>query len=142
MKLNNKGFAITAVIYSILILFLMLFLSMIKVMNTERTRLEKVADTLHSGSVNMKEIIVTEGDVTTIKSFTTNYRGKYELTINNNSCFAYLPVYTVISLDGTNLKFTDNNGIDRTTDVNLFGTNCSKQNINSVQVTNVYTTNS
>lgn len=40
MKLNNKGFAITAILYGTLILFLMLMLSMLGILSTYKDRLE------------------------------------------------------------------------------------------------------
>ena len=40
MKLNNKGFAITTILYGTLILFLMLMLSMLEILSSYKDRLE------------------------------------------------------------------------------------------------------
>ena len=51
-RLNNRGFAITAVLYGLLILFLLLFLGMIRILNTERKRMEKISDEIDKSIVN------------------------------------------------------------------------------------------
>ena len=44
MKLNNKGFAITTILYGTLILFLMLLLSMLGILSTYKERLGMLID--------------------------------------------------------------------------------------------------
>lgn len=44
MKLNNKGFAITIVLYGIFVLFLLLLVSMLGIISTYKLRLEKLND--------------------------------------------------------------------------------------------------
>lgn len=42
--MNNKGFAITTILYGILILFLMLLVSMLGILSTYNDRLEKLVE--------------------------------------------------------------------------------------------------
>lgn len=42
--MNNKGFAITTILYGMLILFLMLFLSMLGILSTYKDRLSMLID--------------------------------------------------------------------------------------------------
>ena len=42
--MNNKGFAITTILYGILILFLMLLVSMLGILNTYNDRLEMLIE--------------------------------------------------------------------------------------------------
>ena len=42
--MNNKGFAITTILYGTLIIFLMLMLSMLGILSTYKERLEKLID--------------------------------------------------------------------------------------------------
>ena len=42
--MNNKGFAITTILYGTLILFLMLLLSMLKILSTYSDRLEMLIE--------------------------------------------------------------------------------------------------
>lgn len=44
LRLNNKGFAITTILYGILILFLMLLVSMLGILNTYNDRLEMLIE--------------------------------------------------------------------------------------------------
>ena len=44
MKLNNKGFAISTVLYGTLILFLMLFLSLLGILSQYKSNLEKLVE--------------------------------------------------------------------------------------------------
>ena len=42
--MNNKGFAITTILYGMMVLFLMLFLSMLGILSTYKDRLEMLIE--------------------------------------------------------------------------------------------------
>ena len=44
LRMNNKGFAITTILYGILILFLMLLVSMFRILNTYNDRMEMLIE--------------------------------------------------------------------------------------------------
>ena len=82
-RLNNRGFAITAVLYGLLILFLLLFLGMIRILNTERKRMEKISDEIDKSIVNMEKIdINSSNEISEGGIYVTPYRGKYVFNIN------------------------------------------------------------
>ena len=60
--MNNKGFAITTILYGTLILFLMLFLSMMGILNSFKGNLEKLIDSSNGARdiVTMKRQTVDE----------------------------------------------------------------------------------
>ena len=99
-RLNNRGFAITAVLYGLLILFLLLFLGMIRILNTERKRMAKISDEIDNSIVNMERIDISSdiyyGDI-----YVTPYRGKYVFYINGDTSkeyYMYLPIYSIVSI--------------------------------------------
>ncbi len=145
-RLNNRGFAITAVLYGLLILFLLLFLGMIRILNTERKRMAKISDEIDNSIVNMERIDISSdiyyGDI-----YVTPYRGKYVFTIGTDATeyYMYLPIYSIVSIQNEQIKVTRgvNNGsdvteTDYTSDV-LNGTGINNSNITSITITGVYT---
>lgn len=98
MKLNNKGFAITTILYGMLILFLLLFVSLLGILNQYRKNLEKLIEE-NNGTRSIVTMTVNsenEIPVGTIicdtnketKTCQNNYRrGLYHI---GGSCYKYL----------------------------------------------------
>lgn len=101
-RLNNRGFAITAVLYGLLILFLLLFLGMIRILNTERKRMAKISDEIDNSIVNMERIDISSNNVIYYGDiYVTPYRGKYVFYINGDTSkeyYMYLPIYSIVSI--------------------------------------------
>lgn len=150
-RLNNRGFAITAVLYGLLILFLLLFLGMIRILNTERKRMEKISDEIDKSIVNMDKIdininsdnVISEGGI-----YVTPYRGKYVFKINGDETkeyYMYLPIYSIVSIKDKQIKVTrgvnTGTGITETdyTSKVLNGMGINNSNITSITITGVYT---
>lgn len=148
-RLNNRGFAITAVLYGLLILFLLLFLGMIRILNTERKRMEKISDEIDKSIVNMDKIdinsdnMISEGGI-----YVTPYRGKYVFKINGDETkeyYMYLPIYSIVSIKDKQIKVT--RGVNTGTGVTetdytskvLNGMGINNSNITSITITGVYT---
>lgn len=148
-RLNNRGFAITAVLYGLLILFLLLFLGMIRILNTERKRMEKISDEIDKSIVNMDKIginsdnMISEGGI-----YVTPYRGKYVFKINGDETkeyYMYLPIYSIVSIKDKQIKVT--RGVNTGTSVTetdytskvLNGMGINNSNITSITITGVYT---
>ena len=75
--MNNKGFAITTILYGALILFCMLLLSMLGILASYKCNLEKLIDS-HNGSRDIAKLPVKNvNDISEIKE-----RGLY--CIGNN----------------------------------------------------------
>ena len=84
MKLNNRGFAITSVLYGLLILFVLLTGSYLTLLGTKKSRL----DTIASDIENKYDFNITLPINQTITyPYKAPYTGKY--TFNNN-CIQYL----------------------------------------------------
>ena len=148
-RLNNRGFAITAVLYGLLILFLLLFLGMIRILNKERKRMEKISDEIDKSIVNMDKIginsdnMISEGGI-----YVTPYRGKYVFKINGDETkeyYMYLPIYSIVSIKDKQIKVT--RGVNTGTSVTetdytskvLNGMGINNSNITSITITGVYT---
>lgn len=148
-RLNNRGFAITAVLYGLLILFLLLFLGMIRILNTERKRMEKISDEIDKSIVNMEKIdinsdnVISEGGI-----YVTPYRGKYVFNITGDPSkeyYMYLPIYSIVSIKDKQIKVTrgvkTDTGITETdyTSKVLNGMGINNSDITSITITGVYT---
>lgn len=148
-RLNNRGFAITAVLYGLLILFLLLFLGMIRILNTERKRMEKISDEIDKSIVNMDKIdinsdnMISEGGI-----YVTPYRGKYVFKINGDETkeyYMYLPIYSIVSIKDKQIKVirgvNTGTGVTETdyTSKVLNGMEINNSNITSITITGVYT---
>lgn len=84
MKLNNKGFAITSVLYGLLILFVVMTSSYLTVLSAKKNRLDNITKEIEKKyDFNIKKENLTEsiGD-----TYTAPYTGKY--TFDN--CIMYL----------------------------------------------------
>lgn len=98
MGLNNKGFAITGVLYGLLILFVILVGSYLAIMSSKKNRLDTISDELNEkyGFEKVKQI------QTDAFPYTTEYAGKYTFVMTDSSgkeysCISYLDKDQVIS---------------------------------------------
>lgn len=149
-RLNNRGFAITAVLYGLLILFLLLFLGMIRILNTERKRMEKISDEIDKSIVNMEKIDINSG-ISEGGIYVTPYRGKYVFKINGDETkkyYMYLPIYSIVSISGGKIKVTSGTSQSEIADSGFLangklicdsGTSQSNSGITSITITGVYT---
>lgn len=103
MKLNNKGFAITSVLYGLLILFVSLVGTYLAVLVSKMNRLNNISD-----DINDKYGFNAKLDVNQIiTSYTAKYTGKYVFTINNDlTCISYIAAGTIIDKQFNNITFT------------------------------------
>ena len=91
MKLNNKGFAITSVLYGLLILFVLLVASYLTILTARKNRVDKITSKIENSyyfSHTSNEITIDD-----ISNFKAPYTGKYILNYNeseNDDCYVYL----------------------------------------------------
>ena len=109
-KLNNKGFAITAILYSILILFLLLFLATLKILNTRNDRIEKNYESVMKNFTSSDEVNI---NVDLATGYSTKYRGRYEIKINESTVYTYLPAYTLIVIKEEKLTSVSSGGVEK-----------------------------
>lgn len=149
-RLNNRGFAITAVLYGLLILFLLLFLGMIRILNTERKRMEKISDEIDKSIVNMEKIDINSG-ISEGGIYVTPYRGKYVFKITGDTLkeyYMYLPIYSIVSISGGKIKVISGTSQSEIADSSFLangklicdsGSNQTNSGITSITITGVYT---
>ena len=88
MKLGNNGFAITGILYTIFILFLMILLSVLGGLNTKRQLLEKNIEDINS-KIEAKCYSLDDKRPAT-EYGTTYYSGKYTFKIDNKTYTTYI----------------------------------------------------
>lgn len=139
-KLNNRGFAITAVLYGLLILFLMLLLGTLRILNTERKRMEKISDTIDNSIVKMDYFGINNESISAGGIYVAPYRGKYIITVNDNNTeyYMYLPIYSIVSIDNNN-KIVVTSGTNESNVDIASVSNINNNNISTVTIKGVYT---
>ncbi len=116
MKLNNIGFAITSILYSLLILFVILVGSYLMILSSKKNRLDIISEDIENNfsfnncvykdnSDNCMEVSISFSSLIPYK---LNYTGKYIFIINGRRCFSYLHDGSIIN-DMTSFKCYDTN---------------------------------
>lgn len=104
--MNNKGFAISGLLYGIFLLFLMILISILSVLVTRINRLDYMTKET-SELMEMKE--VDDFTTTPSENYTTTVDGYYKLAISSGStsqeCNAYLPKNTLLQFADGYLKY-------------------------------------
>ena len=105
MKLNNKGFAITSVLYGLLILFVVFTGTYLSLLGSKKNKLDNITKDIEAKYVFEKKlndsISITNG------SFTAPCIGKYKL---NNNKYVYLykgKTYTLSELSNDATSITE-----------------------------------
>lgn len=153
--MNNKGFAISGILYGVLILFLTILLSILHIMVVRVNRLSALNEEI-TKSVEETGSITPALDTKYKDSninFTTKIRGKYEILLNenaNNKCIAYLPKNIMLYVSENKLQYATANeegNIDLNNltlnNLNLLkedGTACNNSGITSFKINKVYST--
>lgn len=143
MKLNNKGFAMSAIIYSALILFLMVMLAFLSALSSRKNQLTKVIESAEN-TLQYKEININQ-TLSSNDYYITKYRGKYKITTPSGTGEIYLPKDIVIMKSDNGIKFENSSNyvINFETYDNTgkyMFTNISKDNKSEeVKIVSVYT---
>lgn len=113
--MNNKGFAITTILYGVLILFLMLLVSMLGILSTYKDRLELLIESNNGARdiINYRDIGYWDPSVTSGNS------GRMTYTINNevvtvtaiqDNGYGYIPYYVDLIAGKTYIFNCSTNG--------------------------------
>lgn len=150
MRLNNKGFAITGILYFVLIMFLMIISSLLLVLKTRINRLTDLNTTINE-EVELKEKIVDEP----IDSYITSFRGKYIFEITDSegvkTCYSYLPnnalivlqegviKYKIPTLDSNGDYVLDSNDLSGVSNLSLYDgyNSCNNNNITAAKIISI-----
>ncbi len=91
MKLNNKGFAITSILYGLLILFALLVASYLAILTSRKNRLDDIIENIEKEyNENFNETLYTVTIVqrtdttTTLETATVNSENSYSYVFNPN----------------------------------------------------------
>lgn len=142
--MNNKGFAISSILYGVLLLFLMVLLSLLYILVTRLNRLTTLVEEVSSDIENIEEVIINE-DIDDSNYYITKYRAKYEMTINYNICSSYLPKNVLLKLKDNKIYYLV---ADENNELNIYNTNdlielpligCENNNINNFKIDKIYT---
>ena len=101
--MNNKGFAITGILYTIFILFIMVLLSILAGLSSRRSLLEKSMMSLED------DYKITDANMNNITGTRAPFTGKYIYKRNNNDteCTTYLK--EGVSLASNSVTFIESN---------------------------------
>lgn len=95
MKLNNKGFAITTILYGTLILFMLLFVSLLGILSQYRKNLEKLTES-NNGTRDIVTMLPTQIE----SGNTITKRGIYQITESGTiKCTLYFKADDVARCD-------------------------------------------
>lgn len=129
MRLNNKGFAITATIYGLLVLFLIVLLSILASLKFRITSAINMTDSIEKSLFFKKEVAVADS------GFITEYKaivdGKYYFDTNSSSnCYVYLLRDSTLKVNGNKLQI---DGVS-----SLYVGNCSNSGITNFKMKKYY----
>lgn len=106
MKLNNKGFAITGILYGLLILFVLCISSYLLILTSKKNRLDILTEEIEQEE-GFNTCFYKDDDSGDCKESTMGilnsapYSGKYILSVNGKNCYAYLPMGTLLTQEIT-----------------------------------------
>lgn len=80
--MNNKGFAITTILFGTMILFILLFISLLGILSTYKNNLQKIID---SGNGAREKVTILKQDLPDGESFDT-FVGKGLYCDTSNNC--------------------------------------------------------
>lgn len=130
MKLNNKGFAITSVLYGLLILFVILVGSYLTILVAKKNRLDKISEEINEKYGFNKEKEMNNLDI--YPEYEADYTGKYFFDVNFDgdtlACSSYIT-------KGTTIKWSFDNGTFIENDCNTAKKN---NNISSLILKKIY----
>ena len=150
--MNNKGFAISGILYGVLMLFLMLLLSLLNVLVTRINRLTSLVNEVNNSVEDIRcassdsscpNRIYYDDELNDSDTlYTTKVRGKYILKVNNSiECSLYLPKNISLVVDNRQIKYVKS--VDGVIDIHgsvknvINGSNCGT-NVNKFKVVKIY----
>lgn len=103
--MNNKGFAITGILYTLLILFLLILVSFLSAMAYRNNFLQKSIESFDDSFVGYEE----DDDI--VDNDVARYTGKYQFTISDMLCYSYLKKGSMIDINTIIFTTNDCNNI-------------------------------
>ena len=92
--MNNKGFAITSIIYGLMLLFIVIISSFLSILVGRNRRVDELVEGVYE-TVEYETINVTQADFENEhRAYVTKKRALYNFDINGEVCLTYLPKFT------------------------------------------------
>lgn len=108
--MNNKGFAISSIIYGLMLLFVLCVTSFLTILIGRNRRMDVLVKGVYD-TVNYEEIQV---DISMFseetKTYVTEKKGLYNFDINGSKCSVYLPKGVVL-IDGNTKGIENSNDL-------------------------------
>ena len=95
--MNNKGFAITSIIYGLMLLFIVIITSFLSILVGRNRRMDILMDSVYDSIYSEVSIDQSAFDNDN-NSYVTQKRSLYRFNINGNMCNTFLPKNTVLVL--------------------------------------------
>ena len=128
MKLNNKGFAITSVLYGLLILFVSLVGTYLAILVSKMNRLSNISEDINDSYGFNKQAYEESVNIWLTFPYTAQYTGKYKFKaiINDEEeeCTSYLSKSTEITSDFSEVTFVESY--------------CNENNISGIYLTQIW----
>ena len=105
--MNNKGFAITGILYTLLILFLLIIGSFLGSMRSKNNYLEKSISSLEDSYIGVYILDIPNDNI-------ANYTGKYEFRTSDSFCYSYLSKGDIIDINSIKYTTRECNEMDKT----------------------------
>ena len=105
--MNNKGFAVTGIIYGIMLLFVLVVTSFLTIIVGRNRRVDALVDGVYDKVNYYTEEIDLKSSNTT-QAYITQRKGLYKIITDSNQCIAYLPINIILISDKIKSSTTTN----------------------------------
>lgn len=93
--MNNKGFAITGILYGLMLIFILALTSFLSILVGKNRRIDALIDNVYE-NIALNSITYDFSEDEEDYKYTTLSMGLYTFNYNSNTCNAYLPENTVV----------------------------------------------
>lgn len=93
--MNNKGFAITGILYGLMLIFILALTSFLSILVGKNRRIDELEKSVYE-NLELKKETYNFADNEDNYKYTTSSNGLYTFNYNGSTCNAYLPSNTVV----------------------------------------------
>ena len=104
--MNNKGFAITGILYGLMLIFILALTSFLSILVGKNKRIDELEKSAYE-NLELKKETYNFADNDDDYKYTTSSNGLYTFNYNGSICNAYLPSNTVVITSKTKNEETN-----------------------------------
>lgn len=146
--MNNKGFAITGILYGAMILFFMVVASFLGVLSSKKNLLESATSDVKS-SIELKDTGITPETINLNTRYITLVSGRYNISFPtctgdiflSKDTLIILKSASLIEINKTEITLADLCGSSNETDYLLSNITTSKSAANTIKINKIYSAN-